>query len=61
MMRTLALGLLVAATASLPGCAAEPDGLPSLINEKEALRISIQGWSRPKLATQPRVNCEVTQ
>ena len=43
MMRTLALGLLVAATASLPGHAAEPDGLPSLINEKEALRISIQG------------------
>ena len=43
MMRTLALGLLVAVTASLPGHAAEPDGLPGLINEKEALRISIQG------------------
>jgi L,D-transpeptidase YcbB len=43
MMRTLALGLLVAATASLPGYAAEPDGSPNLINEKEALRISIQG------------------
>jgi L,D-transpeptidase YcbB len=43
MMRTLALGLLVAATASLPGYAAEPDGPPNLINEKEALRISIQG------------------
>jgi tRNA G18 (ribose-2'-O)-methylase SpoU len=36
MMRTLALGLLVAVTASLPGHAAEPDGLPGLINEKEA-------------------------
>ena len=33
----------VAVTASLPGHAAEPDGLPGLINEKEALRISIQG------------------
>lgn len=43
MMRTLALGLLVAATASLPGYAAEPDGPPNLINEKAALRISIQG------------------
>ena len=42
-MRTLALGLLVAVTASLPGHAAEPDGLPGLINEKEALRIGIQG------------------
>jgi murein L,D-transpeptidase YcbB/YkuD len=42
-MRAIALGLLIAATASLPGFAAEPDGPPSLITETEALRISVQG------------------
>ena len=43
MMRAIALGLLVAATVSMPGYAAEPDGPPSLIKENEALRISIPG------------------
>ena len=42
MMRAIALGLLVAAAVSLPSHAAEPDGPPSLINEKEALRIGVQ-------------------
>ena len=42
-MRAIALGLLIAATASLPGFAAEPDGPPNLITETEALRISVQG------------------
>ena len=42
MMRAIALGLLVAAAVSLPSYAAETDGPPSLINEKEALRIGVQ-------------------
>ena len=49
MMRAIALGLLVAATVSLPSYAAEPDGPPSLIKEKEALRIGVQS----RLAAKP--------
>ena len=49
MMRAIALGLLVAAAVSLPSYAAEPDGPPSLINEKEALRIGVQS----RLAAKP--------
>jgi murein L,D-transpeptidase YcbB/YkuD len=49
MMRVIALGLLVAAAVSLPSYAAEPDGPPSLINEKEALRIGVQS----RLAAKP--------
>ena len=48
MMRAIALGLLVAAV-SLPSYAAEPDGPPSLIKEKEALRIGVQS----RLAAKP--------
>ena len=49
MMRAIALGLLVAATVSLPSYAAEPDGPPSLIKEKEALRIGVQSRLAAKL------------
>ena len=49
MMRAIALGLLVAAAVSLPSYAAETDGPPSLINEKEALRIGVQS----RLAAKP--------
>jgi hypothetical protein len=49
MMRAIALGLLVAAAVSLPSYAAEPDGPPSLIKEKEALRIGVQS----RLAAKP--------
>ena len=48
-MRAIALGLLVAAAVSLPSYAAEPDGPPSLIKEKEALRIGVQS----RLAAKP--------
>jgi len=49
MMRAIALGLLVAAAVSLSSYAAEPDGPPSLIKEKEALRIGVQS----RLAAKP--------
>ena len=49
MMRAIALGLLVAAAVSLPSYAVEPGGPPSLINEKEALRIGVQS----RLAAKP--------
>jgi L,D-transpeptidase YcbB len=42
-MRAFALGLLMAATACLPGYAAEPDGPANLIDKTEAVRIGVQG------------------
>jgi len=41
-MRSFALGLVVAASLSLPAWAAEPDGPESLINRTEAIRIALQ-------------------
>ena len=43
MMRAFVLGLLLAATASLPGYAAEPNGPENLIDQTEAVRIGVQG------------------
>ena len=43
MMRSIALGLLLAASACLPAFAAEPDGPTNLIDQKEAVRIGVQG------------------
>ena len=48
-MRRIALGLIVTASLSLPGIAAEPDGPSALITQKEAVRITIQG----RLAAKP--------
>jgi len=48
-MRRIALGLIVTASFSLPGFAAEPDGPAALITQKEAVRITIQG----RLSAQP--------
>jgi murein L,D-transpeptidase YcbB/YkuD len=42
-MRAIALGLLMAATAVMPGRAAEPDGPANLITKTEAVRIGLQG------------------
>jgi murein L,D-transpeptidase YcbB/YkuD len=42
-MRPIALGLLLAASFSMPCLAAEPDGPAALITPTEALRISVQG------------------
>jgi murein L,D-transpeptidase YcbB/YkuD len=42
-MRPVALGLLVAASFSLPAFAAEPDGPANLITQSEAVRITVQG------------------
>jgi len=42
MMRSIALGLLLAASACLPAFAAEPDGPTNLIDQKEAVRIGVQ-------------------
>jgi L,D-transpeptidase YcbB len=42
MMRAMALALLIAAASSLPGYAAEPNGLANLITPAEGLRISVQ-------------------
>ena len=42
-MRAFALGLLAAASFSLPGLAAEPNGPVSLITPTDALRITVQG------------------
>jgi len=42
MMRSIALGLLLAASAWLPAFAAEPDGPTNLIDQKEAVRIGVQ-------------------
>jgi murein L,D-transpeptidase YcbB/YkuD len=42
-MRPIALGLLLAASFSLPSLAAEPDGPAALITPTEAVRITVQG------------------
>jgi len=42
-MRSIALGLLMAASFSLPGVAAEPDGPAALITPAEAVRITVTG------------------
>ena len=42
-MRSIALGLLMAASFSLPGVAAEPDGPATLITPAEAVRITVTG------------------
>jgi L,D-transpeptidase YcbB len=42
-MRPIFLGLIAACCLSLPAFAAEPDGPSDLINQKEALRIAVQG------------------
>jgi hypothetical protein len=42
-MRSVALGLLAAASLSVPGFAAEPNGPASLITPAEGLRITVQG------------------
>ena len=48
-MRPIALGLIIAAASfSLPGFAAEPDGPATLITQIEAVRIAIQGRLSPK-------------
>jgi L,D-transpeptidase YcbB len=42
-MRAIFFGLIVAASTSLPGFAAEPDGPTDLITRAEAIRIAVQG------------------
>ncbi len=41
-MKPITLGLLIAASVSLPGYAAEPDGPANLITRTEAVRITVQ-------------------
>jgi len=41
-MKPITLGLLIAASVSLPGYAAEPDGPGNLITRTEAVRITVQ-------------------
>ena len=50
-LRPIALGLLLAATFSLPGLAAEPDGPATLITPTEAVRIAVQGVLSAKPGT----------
>jgi murein L,D-transpeptidase YcbB/YkuD len=47
-MRPIALGLILAASFSLPAFAAEPDGPATLITQTEAVRIAIEGKLSPK-------------
>src|SRR4029450_4016768 len=42
-MRSVALGLLAAASLSVPGFAAEPNGTADLITPADGLRITVQG------------------
>jgi L,D-transpeptidase YcbB len=49
-MRAITSGLLLAASFSLPGFAAEPDGPANLITRTEAIRITIQGLLSGKSA-----------
>src|SRR4029450_12153442 len=42
-MRSVALGLLAAASLSVPGFAAEPNGPANLITPADGLRITVQG------------------
>jgi len=50
-MRPIALGLIIAASFSLPAFAAEPDGPATLITKTEAVRIAVQGRLSPKSPT----------
>jgi murein L,D-transpeptidase YcbB/YkuD len=50
-MRAIALGLIIAASLSPPGLAAEPDGPATLITQKEAVRLTIQGRLSAKSAS----------
>jgi L,D-transpeptidase YcbB len=50
-MRPIPLGLILAASFSLPGFAAEPDGPATLITKTEAVRIAVQGKLSPKSPT----------
>jgi murein L,D-transpeptidase YcbB/YkuD len=50
-MRPIALGLILAASFSLPVFAAEPDGPATLITKTEAVRIAVQGKLSPKSPT----------
>jgi murein L,D-transpeptidase YcbB/YkuD len=49
-MKPFALGLLIAASFSLPAFAAEPDGPPNLITRIESIRIGVQGLLAGKSA-----------
>ena len=49
-MKPFALGLLVAASFSLPAWAAEPDGPANLITKTESIRIGVQGLLAGKSA-----------
>jgi L,D-transpeptidase YcbB len=53
-MKPIALGLLVAASISLPGYAAEPDGPANLITRTEAVRITVQNLLSSKSYTSSR-------
>src|SRR5215471_17207094 len=50
-MRPIALGLVLAASCSLPAFAAEPDGPATLITKTEAVRIAVQNKLSPKSPT----------
>jgi L,D-transpeptidase YcbB len=50
-MRPIALGLVLAASCSLPAFAAEPDGPATLISKTEAVRIAVQNKLSPKSPT----------
>jgi L,D-transpeptidase YcbB len=53
-MKPIALGLLIAASISLPGYAAEPDGPANLITRTEAVRITVQNLLSSKSYTGSR-------
>ena len=53
-MRPIALGLLMAASVSLPAFAAEPDGPANLIDQTEAVRIAVQGLLAAKAGDRMR-------
>ena len=53
-MKPIALGLLIAASVSLPGYAAEPDGPANLITQTEAVRITVQNLLSSKSDTSSR-------
>jgi murein L,D-transpeptidase YcbB/YkuD len=53
-MKPIALGLLIAASISLPGYAAEPDGPANLITRTEAVRITVQNLLSSKSYTSSR-------
>jgi L,D-transpeptidase YcbB len=53
-MKPITLGLLIAASVSLPGYAAEPDGPANLITRTEAVRITVQNLLSRKSDTSSR-------